>query len=238
MKRFEAHDNCSYALGTSLAVELLMHQGEHARIVYLSSKALENDQLQLLRRLCKENNVPIKVDDNVINRLSVKENCFAIGVFDKYHHELESKRHIVLYGFDDYGELGTIMRSAVCFDFKDVVLVSSNIDCFDPRTIRSSMGGFFHLNIRKYDDFDAYYQDYQDYNIYPIVKNQGSKLTDIDFKEPYSLIIPQRSGEVDNLKGNGILIEHKKGMFDMSLSAISSILFNYCYHQNAADRNI
>ena len=75
-------------------------------------------------------------------------------------------------------------------------------------------------------------------SIYPIVKNQGSKLTDIDFKEPYSLIIPQRSGEVDYLKGNGILIEHKKGMFDMSLSAISSILFNYCYHQNAADRNI
>lgn len=237
MKKYESNDNCSYALGTSLTVELLMHQGRHAKEVYLSKKAVENEQLHLLRRLCKENDVPIIVDDAVINKLSVKENCFAVGIFDKYQNELESRRHIVLYGFDDYGELGTIMRSAVCFDFKDLVLVSCNIDCFDPRTIRSSMGGFFHLNIKQYSDLSAYINDYQDYALYPIVKNKGSKLTDITFSEPYALVIPQRIYDLDEMAG-GIVIEHKKDMFDMSLSALSSILFNYCYHQNAIDKNI
>lgn len=45
----------------------------------------------------------------------------------------------------DPGNLGTIIRSAAACGFEDIVL-DDCVDVYNPKTIRSSMGAFFHCN--------------------------------------------------------------------------------------------
>lgn len=235
MNKYDVNDHTSYILGISLIVEALKEVPSVVKKVYLSSKANKNKELDKLIELCNKNSIEIEEDDLLISKLSLKENCYGIGIFEKYSLPLETKKHLVLYNFNNEGELGTIFRSAVSFDFKDVIIVNSDIDIYSPKVIRASMGSFFHLNIKKYSDIDEYFKEYN-YPIYPFVSNGNRELSSIKFKEPYSLIIPQNYHDLDNRFIESYYIKHN--VEEISLSSLSSIVLNYAYHQSVNDKNI
>ena len=137
MEKYQKDFDYSYCLGMSLTMEALLQKPDFVKEVILSEKAYKNSQLDHLLDLCEKHNIKIVYDDKTIDKLSIKENCYCIGVFDKFYFKPEGRRHIVLYGFNDYGELGTVLRSSIAFDFHDIILVSSQIDYFDPRCIRA-----------------------------------------------------------------------------------------------------
>lgn len=235
MDKYKSSDKYSYILGISLTIEALKKVPFMVCRVYISSKAIKNDQFNHLIELTNKNDIELIEDDNVIEKLSVKENCYGIGVFKKFYNDLNSKRHIVLYKFNDYGELGTIFRSAVSFNFKDIVLIDNKIDYFDPKVVRASMGSIFHLNIKEYKDLNEYIKDYP-YNLYPFISKGNIELSDMKLKEAYSLIIPQDYYALDNLFSEGYYLKHKTEKA-ISLSSLSSIVFNYAY-QSANDISI
>ena len=230
MKKYERNDPGSYCLGMSLTIEALKHRPEAMKDIILSSKANRNEQYSFLLELCERHHIPYRTDDVTIDKLSLKENCYCIGFFDKFHSDLKSTRHIVLYGFNDYGELGTVLRSAVSFDLSDIVLIDSDIDYFDPRCIRASMGSIFHCSIVRYDDLDSYLKAYPDHHIYPLLSESKQVLSETVFAEPYSLIISQGYEGLDPLFEEGIMIEHATDL-KISLSIRSSIIFAQAYHQ-------
>ena len=55
---------------------------------------------------------------------------------------------LILDGIDDVGDLGTILRSAIAFNWKKVWITHSCADPFDPVCIRSSQGALFSLPYR------------------------------------------------------------------------------------------
>ena len=230
MERYKREDKSSYILGISLTIEALKKVPSFIEKVLVSSKAIKNEQYQKLVELCKEYSIPLEEDDSSISKLSIKENCYGIGVFKKFYNDLETKSHIVLYKFNDYGELGTIMRSAVSFNFKDIVIVNSDIDYFDPRVVRASMGSIFHLNIKTFKTIDDYLDTYK-YNIYPFISNGNRELKTLVVKKPYSLIIPQNYKDLDDVYEDGYYLKHINDE-EISLSSLSSIVFNHCYLQN------
>ncbi len=59
---------------------------------------------------------------------------------------------IVLENISDPGNVGTILRNCDWFGISDVVLSKNCADVYNPKTIRSTMGSLFHLNI--YDEFE------------------------------------------------------------------------------------
>lgn len=230
MEKYQSNDDYSYILGISLTIEALKKVPTYISKVYVSSKAIKNDQYNKLVELCNLNKVSLIEEDKVIERLSVKENCYGIGVFKKFYSELSSGSHIVLYNFSDYGELGTIFRSAVSFNFKDIILINCNIDYFDPKVVRASMGSIFHLNIKEYPNFDSYKKDY-DYHLYPFISKKDKELKELKLVKPYSLVIPQNYYDLDDIFKNGYYLKHV-GKEELALSALSSIVFNYCYLEN------
>ena len=231
MENYKSIDSYSYILGISLTIEALKKVPLYIEKVYICSKLIKNDQYDKLLNLTNKYNIPVIEDDRVIEKLSIKENCYGIGVFKKFYHDLKTEKHIVLYKFSDFGELGTIFRSAVSFDFKDIILIDAKIDYFDPRVVRASMGSIFHLNIKEYKNIDAYLKDYDKQNIYPFVSFGSKELKTLVLERPYSLIIPQNYYDLDNIFKDGYYLKHQ-GFDDISLSSLSSIVFNYCYNLN------
>ncbi|MBQ2657441.1 MAG: hypothetical protein IJF87_02590 [Erysipelotrichaceae bacterium] len=231
MNRYQESDSTSYSLGMSLTIELLKQHPEKVREILLSQKAVKNSQLDLLLDLCKKNRIVPKYDDQLIEKLSVKENCYCIGVFSKYSEEVKQGNHIVLYGFSDFGELGTVLRTSVSFDFKDIILINSDLDYFDPRCIRASMGSFFHCRISSYRDLDAYLKEHPARNLYPFVSDGDKELSDLVLNEPYSIMISQDFKGLDQMKDGGYYLDHKKQK-EISLSIRSSIILAHAYYLN------
>ena len=62
---------------------------------------------------------------------------------------LTVKKWLFLDNISDPGNLGTIMRSALWFNFKNIALSKNCVDAYNPKVVRSSMGALFHLSIHR-----------------------------------------------------------------------------------------
>ena len=236
MEKYSAQSRNSYILGISLIVEALIKRPEYVKEVYLSSKAYRNKELETLLGLCRIHEVPVKEDDRIIEKLSIKENCYGIGILKKYSSALKTDRHLVLYNFKDEGRLGTIIRSAVSFDLRDIVLINSKIDIFSPKLIRASMGSFFHGNIVCFNSFEEYLKTTKN-TLIPFTSNGTRELNTIHIKDRYSIIIPDKAEELNDVFIESYYIKHRENE-EVPLTSLSAIVFNYFFHQNAGDRNI
>ena len=61
-------------------------------------------------------------------------------------------RVLVLLGIQDPGNLGNIIRSAIAFNFKDIVISNDSCDVWGPKCLRGSMGAHFNANIINLSD--------------------------------------------------------------------------------------
>ena len=54
---------------------------------------------------------------------------------------------LILENPEKPGNIGAIMRTFEASGFKNIVLTDSNVEIFNPNTIRASLGSIFSLNI-------------------------------------------------------------------------------------------
>lgn len=54
---------------------------------------------------------------------------------------------LVLDNLQDPGNLGTIIRSAVAFNFDSVVISNDSVDLYNPKVVRASEGMLFNINV-------------------------------------------------------------------------------------------
>ncbi len=70
-----------------------------------------------------------------------------MAVVRKKKEEKIGQKVIVLDNIQDPGNLGTIIRSALAFNFDTVILSSDTVDLYNPKVIRSTQGMLFHINV-------------------------------------------------------------------------------------------
>jgi len=84
---------------------------------------------------------------NAITTTKSPQNCVAVvKMKDESHCFNISGRSLVLDNVQDPNNVGAIIRSALGADFDNVLLLNC-ADIYDTKTIRSSMGAIFHINI-------------------------------------------------------------------------------------------
>ena len=139
----------SYALGLFPASELMRKRPELARRLLVASRAEDSEGLRALRALCAAHHVREENADRALSRISGKENCFAAVVFDKFEGTLNAEGcHLALHHPSDKGNLGTMLRTALGFGYRDIAIIRPAADAFDPHVVRASMGAIFGLNVR------------------------------------------------------------------------------------------
>ena len=68
-------------------------------------------------------------------------------------NELPEGQGFILDAIQDPGNLGTILRIADWFGFKTIIAGPGTVDLLNPRTLRSSMGAIFRVNMVSLDDW-------------------------------------------------------------------------------------
>lgn len=222
----------SYTLGTFLTIELLQFKPKQVHTVLLHTKGKNSEGIDKIISLCKKENIKYEYNDRLINILSPKGNCFAIGVFTKYEENLAKEdNHIVLVKPSDSGNLGTIIRTALGFGIKNLAIIKPAVDIFDPKTVRSSMGAIFNIAFTYYDSFSEYQNMYQKHNLYPFMLNAKEKLFSLKPKLPFSLIFGNEGSGLDkrfeNI-GTSLVISHNKEIDSLNLSiAVGIALYEF-----------
>jgi len=228
IKTYKKENDYSYTLGVFLTIELLKFKPEHAILVSISSKASESEGVEIIKELCKLNNIKCEVNDKQIENLSPKDNCFAVGFFKKYNCILDShNKHVVLVNPTDSGNLGTIMRSMAGFNTTDLGVIRPAVDIFDPKTVRASMGAIFHINFEYFDNFEDYKKlQPVSRNYYPFMLSASKPLQDLKPQLPYSFIFGnESSGLPDYYKtvGQCVIIPHSKIIDSLNLQTAVAI---------------
>lgn len=160
----------SYAPGIFPSMECLKYRPESVRRLLVHSSAAGREGVDKLRALAEEHGIRIEEADKALSRISGKENCYAAAVFGKFEDEPDpGKPHIVLHNPGDFGNIGTILRTALGLGIEDVALVRPCADVFDPKTVRASMGSIFRLRVKVYDRFEEYREKYPERALYPFM---------------------------------------------------------------------
>ena len=97
-------------------------------------------------------------------------------------------RFIMLDGVQDPGNLGTIIRSAVAFNFDTVVLSKNTVDLYNPKVIRSTKGMLFNINIIV-RDLVEFISELDGYVIYGTDVVNGCDVRNIDVSERLGIVI-------------------------------------------------
>lgn len=218
----------SYALGLFPASELMRKRPELARRLLVSSKAEDSEGLSALREMCRKHHVREENADRALSRISGKDNCFAAIAFDKFEGELTGGNHLVLHHPGDKGNLGTMLRTALGFGYRDIAIIRPAADVFDPHVIRATMGAIFGLNVRMYDDFDSYRAQFPEHMLYPFMLDASIPLSEAvaDKKTPFALIMGNEgSGLPAEFGGMGqpVRIPHNNEIDSLNLSIAAAI---------------
>jgi len=220
LKPYKREFDYSYSFGVFPTLELLASRPENVLKVLASSKGEKNEGVRKLREACRKKSIGFEVNDRVVERLSPKENNYAIGVFSKYKAALNQEgNHVALVNPGDMGNLGTIIRTMMGFGVTNLALVKPAADIFDPRVVRAAMGAIFRISFEYFDTFDAYKQRFE-HNLYPFMTGGEMSLDEARFANPFTLVFGNESAglpEEFRKIGTSVTIRHSDAIDSLNL---------------------
>ena len=151
---------------------LFIIEGEH--LVKMAKEAgnleailVNEDCIERYLGLIDEENTII-VNEAIVNKLSyTKSPQGIIGVVRKNEFYTQGLNKIlVLDNLQDPGNVGTLLRSALAFNYNQVFISDNSVDIYNDKVIRASQGAIFKISIKR-DTLD---------NIFSILKEDKFKI--------------------------------------------------------------
>jgi len=227
LKRYQKKYDFSYAFGAYPVLDLLKYQKEKVLKIFVKTEGLQSEGISEIEEICKRENIPFEENSHLIDKIAYKENTYVVGVFEKYESMLDEKEnHIVLVNPSNAGNLGTIIRTMVGFDFRNLAIIKPGVDIFDPMVVRSTMGALFGVNFKYFESFRGYVEAYRGYSLYPFMLDGAKSILDVEFKEPFSFIQGNEGKGLDgSFKdiGESIYIPHSDKIDSLNLSVATAI---------------
>lgn len=176
---------------------LFLVEGEHLVLEAYKNNYLENIIILENKEFEVEKN-NIYVTDKVMKYLSELDNYPTVmGICKKIENSTIKDKVLVLDGIQDPGNLGTIIRSAVAFNFDTIIMSLDTVDLYNSKVIRASQGLLFNINfitcdivskIKKLKDLN--------YQIIGTKVDNGTDIKNIEKKDKLVLIMGN--------EGNGV----------------------------------
>lgn len=219
----------SYTLGAFPTIELLKKHPQNVLKIVLHSSFQNEEVINLINSLRGKSEMII--NDKLIAKLSQKENCYVMAIFNKYPMDLDkNSNHILLVNPMNMGNFGTIIRSALGFNFKNIAIIKPAIDIFDPKVLRAAMGAFFHCNITYFNSIEEYKKAYPTHTLYSFMLQAKNTLQEKTFNpnERLTLVFGNESSGLppSYLDSNSIIIKHNAEIDSLNLpSAVGIALY-------------
>ena len=206
---------------------LFLVEGEHLVRMALEANCLttllvaEEDLENYLDIIDEE--TTIIVTESIINKLSftkTPQNIMGIAkqnTFDKK----DCNRVLVLDTLQDPGNVGTLIRSALAFNYDKIYVSESTVDVYNEKVIRASQGAIFKINVVKKElndiyrllkknEFDIIVTSLTNNSIYLeelekkerfaiVLGNEGNGVSEVSLKNASRVVKIRMSDKIDSL---------------------------------------
>ena len=201
-------------------IESALSKPSMIKVIYFNEKFKKKNSL-LLKRVISEKIINKKVSTKDLKKISstvTPSGIIALCQIPKrkvlnFNHS----KWIYLDKVSDPGNLGTLLRSAAWFNFKNIALSKDCVDPYNPKVVRASMGGVFDLSIHTEIELKGFSKDYL------IIGASKDGLNINSFTKPnkFVLIIGSESNGIskENLNEINQMITIKKSGKGESLNA-------------------
>ena len=172
-----------------------------------------------------------KVNDEVLRKLAVSENPEGVVFICEMLKPKKDKKdyHKIVYldQINDPGNLGTILRTAVAFNYDVVVLSKGSVDLYNEKVIAASKGAIFLI-----DAFVGNIEDYKDKQIIVSTLDENSiPLNECKKPNDFVLVLGNESHGVSEpiikLANKLIKIEMNDVIDSLNVAMAGAILMNY-----------
>ena len=173
-----------------------------------------------------------KVNDEVLRKLAASENpegIVFIAEFPKPRKKQEDYHKIVyLDQINDPGNLGTILRTAVAFNYDAVILSKGSVDLFNEKVVAASKGAIFLI--------DAFVDDINNYTsshkvVVSTLDENSIPLNDSPKYQDFVLVLGNESHGVSEpiikLANQLVKIEMNDVIDSLNVAIAGAILMNY-----------
>lgn len=144
----------------------------------------------------------IIVSNEVMKKLSDNSSIPKImAVVNKKESTISGNKILLLDRLQDPGNLGTIIRSAVAFNFDTIILSNDTVDLYNSKVLRSTQGMLFNINILRQDLTSVINElKNNNYTIYGTKVDNGNDVKEINNTNKFALIIGNEgTGISDNI---------------------------------------
>lgn len=144
-----------WADGANFINEAISNKYKVKKLVYVPEDIDSDFKENILSKVSEDKLFPIS--QNLYSPLSTKGNIQGIGaVLEQQYEEnkLSDGFTIVLENISNPGNLGTIIRTAVAFNIKNICIINPAVDPYSIETVRASMSGIFSVNLFVFDSIE------------------------------------------------------------------------------------
>ena len=172
-----------------------------------------------------------KVNDEVLRKLANSENpegvVFVCEQLSPKKDKSEYRKIVYLNQINDPGNLGTILRTAVAFNYDAVILSKSSVDIYNEKVIAASKGAIFLV--------DAFYDDISNYTdgraVIASALEDAIPLSECEKPDSFVLVLGNESHgvskEVLSLANRIVKIEMNDAIDSLNVAIAGGILMNY-----------
>jgi len=172
-----------------------------------------------------------KVNEEVLHKLASSENPEGVVfVCETIKPNKEKSRyHKIVYldQINDPGNLGTILRTAVAFNYDAVILSKGSVDLYNEKVVAASKGAIFLI-----DAFVGEIEDYKDKQIIVSTLDENSiPLSECDKPKDFVLVLGNESHGVSEpiieMANQLVKIEMNDVIDSLNVAMAGAILMNY-----------
>jgi TrmH family RNA methyltransferase len=193
-KQFRDQNGLFIAEGEKLAFELV--KSDYVAELILIKDSPSSDVIEVVNKYA-DKGVPVYTApkhqfDQVCDTKSPQSILIVINI-----KEMELKPDlpfIALDGISDPGNVGTIIRTADWFGFKQVILGRDCADLYNPKTVRATMGSIFRMNTVYNPELgELLKEEYKKFNIYGASAHSDKSITGFKPKKNFGLVFGSES---------------------------------------------
>lgn len=188
--------------GARITEDAVRENADIRYLIFTENASARADQFQVDLRTTRV----IVISNELGNRISSTENTqgiFAVCAVPAppVSYFKENGKYIVLYGLQDPGNVGMIIRTADAFGV-DGVILSGSCDVYSPKVIRSTMGSIFRENIMVENDSERLFAMLDEHNVRTsaaVIDDDALNIRDCSFEGAHAVFIGN--------EGNGLPAE-------------------------------
>ena len=123
--------------------------------IWINEDLKSNKDIKILLDIIKEKNISFNFESEkkiklISNTKNTQGLLALVNIKDFYNNQIITDKVVILDQISDPGNLGTIIRTCAWFNIKTLILTENSADIFNPKCLRSGMGGHFYLNNCRY----------------------------------------------------------------------------------------